>query len=94
MVDEVMVLAAPTDFSVGWVLYSFAKTNTAGITKSLPALPLNYTGTPVIPTVVDFKADGLSIRSGVWTDGTVTDVPGGAVLTQYQYSSQFVTSTK
>ena len=96
MVDEVMSLAAPTDFSVGWVLYRFGKTNTAGFTKSLPALPLNYAGTPVIPTVVDFVGgdnSGLSIRTGAWTDSAVTDVPGGTVLRQYQYSSEFVTST-
>ena len=91
MIDEVMSLAAPTDFSVGWVLYSFAKTGTAGTTKSL--LPLNYTGTPVIPTIFDFK-NGLSIRSGVWSDGVVSAVPGGAALPQYQYSSEFVTTTK
>lgn len=91
MIDEVMSLAGPTDFNVGWVLYSFTKTGTAGLTLS--GLPLNYTGTPVIPTVLDFK-DGVSIRSGVWADGTVSSVPAGPALPGYQYSSEFVTSTK
>ncbi|MEI6260743.1 MAG: hypothetical protein WCR46_12660 [Deltaproteobacteria bacterium] len=91
MVDEVMSLYGPIDFKVGWVLYSFTKTGTAGATLS--GLPLNYTGTPVIPTILDFK-DGVSIRSGVWTDGIVSSVPAGPALPGYQYSSEFVTSTK
>lgn len=106
MGDEVMSLAAPTDFSVGWVLYRFARTNTVGATKF--GLPLNYAGTPVIPTVVDFVGgdnSGLSIRAGAWTDSAVTgefpaavgfDVAAAtatSVIRAYQYSSEFVTST-
>lgn len=92
MIDEVQFLAVPTDFSFGWVLYNFNHGITTGKMKTA-VLPntINYNGTPVIPTIIDFK-DGLAIRTASWTDGTVTDSTG-AVIPNYQYSSKVVTTT-
>jgi hypothetical protein len=88
MVDEMQILFAPTDFSFGWVMYNFTAASTAGVNKSAQAL--TYTGTPVIPTIVDFD-NGLTIRTGAWSDGTVTNNVG--TVLPYQYTSQVVTTT-
>lgn len=92
MIDEVQFLSVPADFDFGWVLYNFSHGITTGVMKTA-TLPntISYNGTPVIPTIIDFK-DGLAIRTASWTDGTVTDSTG-TIIPNYQYSSKVVTTT-
>jgi hypothetical protein len=88
MDDEVNFKAVPAGiFDFGWALYTFNEGNTPGV--NLAGQVLNYDGAPVIPVVIDFK-DGLSIRSGQWTDGAVTNAVG--TLVGFQYSSSNVVS--
>ena len=90
--NEVNFLAIAPTFSFGWIQYTFTET-TANFNYS--GQPLNYTGAPVIPTVVKILGGLMTLTNGAWDDGVVSGVVGGVpvVLNGYQYSSSYAPTT-
>jgi hypothetical protein len=72
-------------FEEGWIRYTFSGVTTD---TTFGKTPMTYTGAPVIPTMVNLGATGMSLKYGAWSDGevssTIGDVPTNYL--QYHYS--------
>lgn len=62
---------APRQFTEGWYRYSFTEGRTDGLT--LDGDYLEYTGAPVIPFIMNFGVDGLSMHYTSYEDGFFKD---------------------
>lgn len=76
-------------FKQGWIEYVLPNPRVAN-SLNASAQVLNYTGAPVIPMVLDFRA-GFSLKHAAYDDGVVSGVIGGVTVTfpNYQYSASY-----
>lgn len=91
MCEEVELVATVFSgdvFREGWIRYNWATTSAAKtfVTDSgQPTSGNTFTGTPVLPVVLNFKASSASQAAAAHTDGVVTE--GGAPYPFFQYSN-------
>jgi len=87
-------------FKQGWMQYQLPGSTATATDLNLSGQPLAYTGSPVIPLVINFINDGtfpkMTIKNASYADsvmlGTVGGAPGVPTVPMpgYQYSSAYV----
>jgi len=87
------ISAGDAIFEQGWMQYTLQGAPLpGGVNNSLQ--PLDYTGTPVIPIVINFINDGIfpkmTFKNASFTDSVVSGAAGP--LPDYQYTSSYATT--